>query len=295
MRYDSMAHTWTESVDANAAAIHGSYTTFAPVGNPFPTDDQSAAIVSMAYGTLALYDPDSGAALPANLDVATHGPNAPRSALMADWSPDGTRVVFASTPHSGQWIDLSDSSIAMMSYAYTGGQHVFGEPQFLIDNPITLQSGTYTSFFFPSFSPDGALIIFNAARGAWRNVSDARSPGQRLFLIDSNNTWGADLTALNGSGDNDITWPHWAPTVSNDYYWVVFASERDYGHRVTAANSAPSCIENGVHQCKQLWIGAIAKNKLGTADPSAPPMWLPGQDTQTDNISPYWSVPAGIK
>jgi hypothetical protein len=65
---------------------------------------------------------------------------------------------------------------------------------------------------------------------------------------------------------------------------------------VTEANSATPCKANGVRQCKQLWIGAVAKNKLdGTLDPSAPPMWMPGQDTQADNISPYWSVPAGLQ
>ena len=75
----------------------------------------------------------------------------------------------------------------------------------------------------------------------------------------------------------------------------MYSSEQDYGHEVTAGNTNPACRNVGVQQCKQIWIGAIAKSKLGGADPSAPPMWLPGQDTQTDNISPYWSVPAGIQ
>lgn len=296
LHYDPVAAAWVESVDANAKAIHGSYTTFAPLGNPFSTDSQSVAIVSMANGTLAMFDPDTGTAVAANLDVATHGPGAPRAALMADWSADGTRVVFASTPHAGQWIDLSDGSIAMMSYNYTGGQHVFGEPQFIIPNPINLPTGTYTNFFFPSFSPDSALIAFDAARSGWRNFQNAGSAGQRLMLADAGGAWITDLTALNGGNvDSDITWAHWAPTVSSDYYWLVFSSEHDYGHEITAANTAPSCVANGVKQCKQIWIGAIAKSKLNGADPSAPPMWLPGQDPKTDNISPYWSIPAGIQ
>jgi hypothetical protein len=32
----------------------------------------------------------------------------------------------------------------------------------------------------------------------------------------------------------------------------------------------------------------------GQIDPSSPPVWVPGQDTQADNISPYWTVPAGL-
>jgi len=293
LRYDPINQTWGEAVNADAKTIHGSYTTFAPVGNPFPSDDQSLAIVSMVNGTLSLYDPDSGAAVASNLDqVSTHGPGAPRSALMADWSPDGTRVVYASTPYANQWIDLDDGRLAVVSYSYSGGQHLFGEPSFLVDQPLTLPGGSYDNFFFPSFSNDGQLIVFNAARAAWRNFTVAASAGQRLVLADAGGAWVKDLTALNGGTvDADITWPHWAPGDTGDYYWIVFSSERDYGHRVTAATSPTDCKRNGVQQCKQIWIGGISKAALasGQADPSAPPMWLPGQDPQTTNISPFWT------
>ncbi len=297
LKYDAQSMTWVETVDANNMAIHGSYTAFPPNGvGPF-NDQSTAAIVSMSNGTLELYDPDTGAVIPSNLvQVSTMGPTTGRSALMADWSPDGSSVVFASTPNANQWIDLGGSSIAVMSYAYTGGQHVFGAPQFPFPNPVTLQNGDYTNFFFPSYSPDNKLIVVNAARTAWRS-NPAKAAGQRLMLAEASGAWLLDLTDMNGGFvDLDTTWAHWAPTVGEDYYWVVFSSQRDYGHRITAANTDPSCVANGVYQCKQIWIGAIAKNKLsGTVDPSAPPMWLPGQDMKADNISPYWSVPAGLQ
>lgn len=297
MKYDATTQSWTESVNANAMTIPGSYTTFAPIGNPFPTDEQAVAMVGLSSGTLALYDPDTGAPIPSNLAVANTGPTATRSAMMPDWSADGTKVVFASTPHANQWIDLSDGSIATMSYAYTGGQHTFGDPQFIVPNPIVLPNGTYTNFFFPSFSPDGELIVFNAARSSWRNFTNARTAGQRLMLADVAGTWAIDLTALNGGFvDADITWAHWAPSLGQDYLWIVFSSERDYGHRTTAATSPPSCVQNGVTQCKQIWLAAIARNKLtGLVDPSAPPMWLPGQNPLANNISPYWSRPAVLQ
>jgi hypothetical protein len=106
-----------------------------------------------------------------------------------------------------------------------------------------------------------------------------------------------DLTALNdGTGDQDITWPHWAPGTTTDYYWIVFSSERDYGHELTAANTAPACVANGVKQCKQIWIAAISRSALvnGNLDPSSPPVWVPGQDVGADNISPFWTLPAGL-
>lgn len=296
MKYDVATGTWLDTVNANSLTIHGSYTTFSPVGNPFPTDDQALAIVSMSNGTLALYDPDTGQPVASNLsEVASHGPGAPRSALMADWSADGASVVYASTPHPGQWIDLGDGGIAKMSYTYAGGAHTFGEPQFIVPSPQVLSNGTYGNFFFPSFSTDGALVVFNAARSGWRNFNDARAAGQRLMLAESSGAWVSDLAAMNGGDvDVDITWPHWAPGDSADYYWVVFASQRDYGHKATLANTEPSCVANGVRQCKQIWIGAISKERIATGggaiDPSAPPMWLPGQNHRTNNISPYWTA-----
>ncbi|HWO25700.1 MAG TPA: hypothetical protein VNO30_43475 [Kofleriaceae bacterium] len=291
LKYNGVTQAWDESYNADQKTIRGSYTTFAPIGNPYPDDSKSVAMVGMSNGTLALYDPDTGAPVASNLPSVLP---AGRSAMMPDWSADGNHVVFTSTPTANQWIDLDGGRIAKMTYSFAGGQHTFGTPTLLVPSPI----GAYTNFFFPSFSPDGSLVIFNAARQAWRNFSSMRGTGARLMLTDATGAWTTDLAAMNGGAttDNGVTWAHWAPTISNEYYWVVFSSERDYGHRTTAATSPAACKANGVSQCKQIWLGAIAKNRLGTmADPSAPPMWLPGQSAQANNISPFWSLPTQIQ
>ncbi|HEY1955903.1 MAG TPA: hypothetical protein VGH28_09820 [Polyangiaceae bacterium] len=298
MKYDTTNKVWNDTVNANGETIHGSFTTFSPVGYPFADDKQSVALVSMINGSLSLYDPDTGAPVASNVDaVSTHGPGAPRSGLMADWSPDGKTIVYASTPTPGQWIDLSGGSIATMTYTYTNGTHTFGEPTFIVPGPLTLPSGTYNNLFFPSFTPDGSYIVFNAARATWRDSSpgQAAAPGQRLVMTNPSGSWTVDLANLNGAGDLDTTWPHWAPTNSSDYYWVVYSTERPYGHKLTKANTAAACVQNGVLECKQIWVAAISKSALTgnnpPADPSSPPVWMPGQDLGADNISPYWTKP----
>ncbi|EYF02889.1 TolB family protein [Chondromyces apiculatus] len=299
MRFDKQTNAWVEVINADTfpAPIFGSYTTFSPVGYPFPTDAQSVALVTRSPGFLEAYDPDTGAVLPSNApQVSVMGPNGTqRSALMADWSPDGKRVAFASTPYpNAHWIDLSEGAIAVMSYEYDGTNHIFGQPDTIVPSPLELPSGQYNNLFFPSFSPDGEYIVFNAARSAWRNGANAAAPGQRLALADSQGAGVVELAAMNGPGDLDITWSHWAPRSDGEYLWVVFSSQRDYGHKLTLANTDPGCKANGVNQCKQIWIGAIDRQKLAAGlaqDPSAPAVWLPGQNITANNISPYWTVP----
>jgi hypothetical protein len=185
-----------------------------------------------------------------------------------------------------------------MSYSYAGAVHTFGTPTTLVAAGFTFNNQPYTNLFFPSFSPDNQWVVFNAARATWRNFSDAKTAGQRLMLVNPAGGAPIDLTNLNGGTvDHDTTWPHWAPGSTTDYYWIVFSSERDYGHEVTLNTTAGTpCVANGVKQCKQIWIGAISKQSLmaGVIDPSFAPVWVPGQDTKNDNISPYWTVPAGL-
>ncbi len=294
MRFDQPTSSWVETVDANNQQIPGSYSTFAPVGNPFPDDSKAAAIVALSNSHLELYDPDSGAVLPSNIQGASVAAGA--TATMPDWSPDGKLVALATTPQLGNWIDVSGARLATMTYSYAGGTHTFGNATKLFD-ALDIPQGHYDNFFFPSFSPDGSVLVANGARSAWRNFSTAAAAGQRLFLADPKGGWIVDLSAANGPGDLDITWPRWAPLTTGQHLWVLFASERDYGHLLTLGNTSPACVQNGVKQCKQLWIAAIDKAKLPgpggvlTIDPSFPPVWLPGQDLGANNISPTWTVP----
>jgi hypothetical protein len=39
----------------------------------------------------------------------------------------------------------------------------------------------------------------------------------------------------------------------------------------------------------QLWMFAVDLDKVGTADPSYAPFWLPYQDIEDASLSPYWT------
>ncbi|MFT3692280.1 MAG: hypothetical protein QM831_04010 [Kofleriaceae bacterium] len=297
LKYNSTTMQWDEVVNADARAISGTYATFAPVGNPFPDDTQSVALVTSMTGNFSLYDPDTGAAIASNVTAVTQAGRV----TMPDWSPDGTNVVFTQADAlGGDSVDVTNGAIYKMPYAYTGGAHTFSTPTPLVQGPLTVNGMQYTNLFFPSYSPDGQLVVFDAARSRWRDNSagHATLPGQRLMMVNAAGGTPVDLYNLNGdAGDHNITWAHWAPGATTDYYWIVFSSERDYGHLSTKTTAVGSgCIQNGVLQCKQIWIAAVSKASLmnGTLDPSSPPMWLPGQDVKADNISPYWTVPAGL-
>jgi hypothetical protein len=294
LKYDTTTSMWVETVDADMMAIAGTYTTFSPVGYPFADDSQSLSLVTLSSGGLALYDPDTGAAVASNAaTVSIDGPMAPRTPIMPDWSPDGRTIVFASTVGQTDGADVGTSTaIATMSYTYKGGVSTFGTPNFIVPGPISLMGSSYVNFFFPSYSPDGKAIVFNATTLPWRDFTNALAPDERLMISDAEGKKVTDLTKLNGVGQSGITWPHWAPAGTSDYFWLVFSSDVAYGHIVTPATAPSACVSQGHLQCKQIWIAAIDPTKIGTGkDPSAVPVWMPGQSAMADNISPYWTVP----
>jgi hypothetical protein len=181
-------------------------------------------MVTTNAGSLALYDPDTGAAVPSNLtEVAAHGPGAPRAALMADWSADGATVVYASTPHPGQWIDLGDGAIAKLRYSHAGGVHSSASPS---------SSCAARSSCPAARTPTSSSPACPATARSWSSTAPralAQQPrgaaGQRLFLADADGRWATDLAALNGgAGDADITCRGGRPAPATTTGWRSRAS-----------------------------------------------------------------------
>ncbi|HEV8247323.1 MAG TPA: hypothetical protein VGP93_16205, partial [Polyangiaceae bacterium] len=83
-----------------------------------------------------------------------------------------------------------------------------------------------------------------------------------------------------GSADGfTTTWPKFTPfaqRLTQDMFFISFTTNRAYGYEVEGA--------------PQLWMFAVDTAQLTTGtDPSYPPVWLPYQRFEEQNLEPYWT------
>jgi hypothetical protein len=309
LAYDEAQKIYTSKI-APAAGVRGTYATF----NPLEDVTEPAMLLTVpdevpqnTPGTtrLEMRDPDTNALLPSNIaeTIASIDPVVGRATMMPDWSPAGDFVVFAAYNNEKNYVRLLGDDIVLASiveasvkYEPATGAFTFGPPKVLVaapdaaaENPDTGQNN-----FLPSISPDGQAVAFTRAAGWW-SIKTQQSlinlSGQLMIVRRSDGTVFELVKGSNGPGTTmSSTWPQWAPTLGSRYAWLAYASERPYGHRLTPAISQCSLVQ-GQKQCKQLWITAIDREKLGsgTEDPSRAPFWIPGQSVTAQYVSPQWT------
>jgi len=109
--------------------------------------------------------------------------------LWPSWSPDGTKIAFASTRDD-------NDEIYIMNADGSDQTNISNDPGF--DN-------------LPDWSPDGTKIVFSSNR-------DGGNPN--IYTMKPN---GTDFIQLTDSGNRHDSWPSWSP----DGTKIVFSSSRD--------------------------------------------------------------------
>ncbi|MBV8756543.1 MAG: PD40 domain-containing protein [Deltaproteobacteria bacterium] len=250
----------------------------------FSTFNPDATRLLINPGTqLQLIDPHTGAA------VATQGTPLPTAnAAHPCWSPDGTSIVYvanilANGAAAGWAVDYTSGDLAVIPVT---GPDTFGASATIV--PSASVDPAFAAPSWPSFAPDSSWIAYGAGvnsrgRNSVNNV-ETTLPGS-LFLVQKT---GGTPTRLDiaCSGARNCFLPNFSPYDDGGYFWLVFYSLRDYGNPLAGTKGTTR---------RQMWVTAIDKSKLGTADASSVPYWIPDQDTTTENMSAFWALPPPLQ
>lgn len=188
---------------------------------------------------------------------------------LATWAPDGRSFAYVTGVEGVNGVtDFGAGVIWTMTFAVLNGVPTFGQPAMLVGPEVN--GGTA---YYPSYSPDSQWIAFcRAASGTAYN-----NPQAELWLIRANGN-GAPVRLGRANLGPNLTnsWPRWAPSNSQNRFWLVFSSQRPY----------PPLIGTGP---QQLWVSYI-DTTLMPADPSSPAIWLSGQNPFTGNLTAEWTA-----
>lgn len=255
-----------------------------------------ATFVAALRGKLRLVSSMTGNDLVAELPTggnATH----PDWALSGDWLAY-TRYFDTIPPPSndgdGEEIFVSRGAIGLSRYM--GGAFQQGQ--------IIIPQKTGQNSYYPSVAPVNDYLVFNRVSPCTVGRTNAYgfddctaydNPKAQILLSTLGGTEIA-LPNINKRGPTDSeadltnSWPKFSPfrqplKGGKTLLWVTFSSKRNYGLRVVNGGVRP--VEN---QRPQLWMAAITIGGEPTGmDPSAPPFWIPRQDTATRNHIAQWT------
>ncbi len=253
-----------------------------------------------AYGAtpthnLMLFDGTTGART-GTIDV---GATAAQSTSHPDWSADGTRITYV---RAGQ---ASEEGVNNQRF-YSGSIHMVSDQGGgTFGGDITVvPAATGKNRYYPSFSPDGALLAFNESTcpsGPPHIHCNADSdPTATVFIAKPEaNATPIALTKANAPGKTDAgntaltnSWPKWAPfdfqrtqDPASRVLWMTFSSTRNFGLRTPPAGTSPESAKGTL-----LWMVAIDPDQAALGiDPSYPAFYLPFQDVASSNHIAQWT------
>jgi hypothetical protein len=266
-----------------------------------------------------LYDGNAGAMQ----STVTVGGDEP---TMPDWGPDGKSVVFVNPSSHASWTGTYGDPRSDDDHIFGGSLMLMPWANGAFGAPTTLLQSAGENNYYPGYSPDGQLIVFDRAplqgspsgcSGGFCPNDSFSNPNARIMLMKPmQGAMVIDAERANGSPAAQPqpwsnSWPKWSPFLQKDHgdklLWIAFSSTRDYGLRVR--NHQPGMYQcypadsyedpGAIHgqqfspkcQQPQLWMAAIdvSTAEIMPKDPSYPAFWLPFQDITTHNHTPQWT------
>jgi hypothetical protein len=253
----------------------------APASPPVPDAstmslNADGTLLAVSYGTsgadsghLVVRDATTGAVV-ARLDPAVLRTPETR-VLFPEWSPDGKKLVATLSTQGLEAHTVTDGIIAVIPY---DGGH-FGPATVVVP-----KDAGGLAHYYPSWSPDGQLILFVSASPPSRLMDDVSydNPSARLRLARSDGSAVYELARVNTgpAGGHTAGWPRFVWSAGPPWFFT-FHSKRDYGF--VLPNDQVAGPKGGL---SQLWLASIDPARL-PADPSSAPVWLPMQDVQQIN------------
>jgi hypothetical protein len=234
--------------------------------------DATRLVVSSLPG-LGLVDPLNGMSINAT-GLPTENANHPA------WSPDGNTIAYVGANTGWSWrFDDGDLMLSRRT-----GQDAFASPVRVVEG-ATLESRPEhgRAVMHPTWTPDSRRLAFS------HGTQEPTPTASAVYLVAAD---GASLVRLDAAAGGAMAtqayWPTFSPfmTVEDNgevYYWLAFYSRREYGNEQVGTRGDIK---------RQLWVTAVAASAAAGVDPSHVPYWLPGQDTQQENIAAYWATPA---
>ena len=269
------------------------------------THDHSKLIASSwdnGNKDFTIYDGDGNTVL-AHAPLAAPG-------TQPDLSPDDKTLVYV-VPGAGTIsMDAGDDHFLNGSLnvaAFDAGANTLAAP-----TPLLTAKPDQT-FYYPSFSPTGEFVIFNAVAMAGPTDDAYYNRRARVALLHyppDPNPVPIELPALNAAALGPRltnSWPKWSPFVQryqgHKLLWVTFSSNRDYGLHLQNGpldncyppesppydQPQPLGEKSGtLVNCAQpqIWMAAIIVDPDRTIDAAGPPLDGPGLDRLRPALGP---------
>jgi hypothetical protein len=254
-----------ETQALGASTQRWSFGTFTPDNAQFLAVDQ---------GTLVVRDATS----PTQPVLATMVVDPPTMRVThPDLSPDGTQLVYVRFLPPQLDFDFGGGKVYRRSY--DAATRTFG-PEIAVVNDNQ-------NNFYPTWSPDGAWILFN--KNLAGSAYDDRNSVPWVVKADGSRPPVQLAKATQQLGTD--SWPRWAPFpqtlgVGNEpMYWITLSSKRDFGVRLRNTG-----VPHRGGQRAQIWMTPFFPRRAAEGqDPSAPAFRLPFQNLESSNHIAQWT------